>query len=70
MKRNRTYYPVIFYRMGNSTLISLGLKFSAHKDKFGKLHASKDKVYGIMNTFAAPKGSPLHASHTFHLSPI
>ena len=51
-------------------MILLGLKSSAHKDKFGKLHASKDKVYGIMNTFAAPKGSPLHASHTFHLSTI
>ena len=51
-------------------MILLGLKFSAHKDKFGKLHASKDKVYGIMSSFAAPKGSPLHASHTFHLSKI
>ena len=36
------------------TLIAVGPKFSSHKDKFGKLRASKDKAYGIWNTFAAP----------------
>ena len=52
-----------FYnRMANLTIIMLGPKFIQYKGKYGKYHASKEKLYTLLGTFMAPKASPLNAS--------
>ena len=50
--------------MGNLTCIMLGPKYSSYKDKYGKLHVSKEKLYVLLATFMVPKGSFLNASET------
>ena len=40
----------------------LGLKWSPSKGKFGKLHASKEKLWSQMLSFLVPKRSPLQVS--------
>ena len=50
--------------MGNLTCVMLGPKYSAFKDKYGKLHVSKEKLYVLLATFMVPKGSFLNASET------
>ena len=46
------------------TCILLGPKYSLYKDKYGKFHVSKEKLYVLLATFMVPKGSFLNASGT------
>ena len=55
-------------------MVYLGTKFAQFKGKYGKVYASKDKLYVQKSAFMIPKASPLQASmifgfrHTFYTS--
>ena len=42
--------------------IILSPKYSGVSTKYGKFHASRDKLYIQLNSHMVPKASPLHAS--------
>ena len=48
--------------MANLTMILIGPKFIQYKDKYGKYHASKEKLYALHGAFMTPKASPINAS--------
>ena len=50
------------FRIGKNKYVGLAPKMSIAKDKFGKLFASKEKLYVQQTAFMIPKSSPLNAS--------
>ena len=48
--------------MANLTIILIGPKWIQYKDKYGKYHASKEKLYALHGAFMTPKASPINAS--------
>ena len=54
-----------YFRCGNSTHVLISTKFSEYRSEYGKLYASKEKLYIQHTAFIAPKASPLDASIIF-----
>ena len=53
---------IIYYRTTNMRHIILSPKYSGVSTKYGKFHASREKLYIQLNSHMVPKASPLHAS--------
>ena len=52
----------IFFRIPNHEFGVIGPKWSQSRGKYGKLHASKEKLWTQMHAFILPKGSPIYVS--------
>ena len=48
------------FRTANFTHVFAAPKWSQSRGKYGKLHASRDKLWAEMSSFFLPKASPLY----------
>ena len=50
------------FRISNHEFGAVLPKYSQSRGKYGKLHASKEKLWTQMHPFILPKGSPIYVS--------